>query len=198
MEARKITVLESTRNRKTVIMSSATTYGELKADLTNAGIEYEGMEAMVSPGKLVLVDNNSILPTNVPWKGSVTNDLVLMFTKPDKEIKSGVIPADRTACYSIIKENPSLKKSIVLKFNKNYTNIPTKDLIEFITAETEVSAAETQVAKTQVVGVDPLHKLVDKLVAYGVLDESDINEIFGNSDNSVSPYSDQDIEDMFK
>lgn len=193
MEARKITVLESTKNRKTVIMSSATTYGELKADLTNAGIEYEGMEAMVSPGKLVLVDNNSILPTNVPWKGSVTNDLVLMFTKPDKEIKSGVIPADRTACYSIIKENPSLKKSIVLKFNKNYTNVPTKDLIEFIAAETEVSVAETQVA-----GVDPLHKLVDKLVAYGVLDESDINEIFGNSDNSVSPYSDQDIEDMFK
>lgn len=197
MEARKITVLESTRNRKTVIMSSATTYGELKADLRTADISYEGMEAMVSPGKLILADDNSVLPTNVPWKGSVTNDLVLMFTMPNKEIKSGVIPADRSACYSIIKETPSLKKAIVEKFCKNYTNVSTQELIDFITEKTEGTAS--------CCNEDSLHKLVNKLVAIGILSRVEANEILNNpkeisspKKELSSPYSDRDIEDMFK
>lgn len=197
MEARKITVLESTRNRKTVIMSSATTYGELKADLRAADISYEGMEAMVSPGKLILVDDNSVLPTNVPWKGSVTNDLVLMFTMPNKEIKSGVIPADRSACYSIIKKTPSLKKAIVEKFCKNYTNVSTQELIDFITEKTEGTAS--------CYNEDSLHKLVNKLVAIGILSRVEADEILNDpkeisspKKELSSPYSDQDIEDMFK
>ena len=43
MEARKITVVQTKNQKKSVIMSAATTLGELKADLRSNGIDYDGM-----------------------------------------------------------------------------------------------------------------------------------------------------------
>ena len=41
MEARKITVVSTRNQKKSVIMSAATTLAELKADLRQNGIDYD-------------------------------------------------------------------------------------------------------------------------------------------------------------
>ena len=43
MEARKITIVSTKNQEKSVIMSSATTLGELKRDLDSANIDYQDM-----------------------------------------------------------------------------------------------------------------------------------------------------------
>ena len=43
MEARKITIVSTKTQKKSVIMSGAETLGELKNDLRNAGIDFEDM-----------------------------------------------------------------------------------------------------------------------------------------------------------
>ena len=43
MEVRKITVVSTKTQKKSVIMSGAETLGELKKDFREAGIDYEGM-----------------------------------------------------------------------------------------------------------------------------------------------------------
>ena len=43
MEARKIVVVQTKNQKKSVIMSAATTLAELKSDLRANGINYDGM-----------------------------------------------------------------------------------------------------------------------------------------------------------
>ena len=43
MEARKITIVSTRNQKKSIIMSAATTLAELKADLRQNGIDYDGM-----------------------------------------------------------------------------------------------------------------------------------------------------------
>ena len=90
MEARKITVVSTRNQKKSVIMSAATTLAELKADLRQNGIDYEGMTFYEGTSKIELKDDNSVLPHDVPYKGQTTNELVFMLTNTNKKIKSGI------------------------------------------------------------------------------------------------------------
>ena len=78
MEARKITVIESSKQSKKVILSEATTLGELKADFMANGIDCTNMDFYEGISKTELKSDSSILPTNVPYKGTTTNELPLM------------------------------------------------------------------------------------------------------------------------
>ena len=71
MEARKITVVSTRNQKKSVIMSAATTLAELKADLRQNGIDYDGMTFYEGTSRVELKDDASALPHDVPYKGQM-------------------------------------------------------------------------------------------------------------------------------
>ena len=221
METRKITII-STKNHSTkVINSAATTLGELKTDLDNAGIGYTDCTFFEGLTKTELKNNNAILPHDVPYKGTTTNNLVFMITNASKKIKSG---ADRK---SIITRIKALNLTEVVKntYGKNYTNCKTEDL-EKILSMNNNSAPKEAPAKKEEVKTTPknteyitkaqLKEVIINLVQ-ALEDSGDVNyaedveidnlPIIGkiiDSTNTTtkkeddSPYSSNELDDMFK
>lgn len=130
MEARKITVVQTKNQKKSVIMSAATTLGELKADLRSNGIDYDGMTFFEGTSKTELKTDASVLPHDVPYKGQVTNELVFMLTNTNKKIRSGAAMS-RAEAYNAIK-SMGLQDACVKKFGKNFTMCKTADLIALV------------------------------------------------------------------
>lgn len=131
MEARKITVVQTKNQKKSVIMSAATTLAELKRDLRANGIDYDGMTFFEGTSKVELKNDASVLPHDVPYKGIVTNELVFMLTNTNKKIRSGAATMSRAEAYSAIK-SMGLQDACVKKFGKNFTMCKTIDLIALI------------------------------------------------------------------
>ena len=131
MEARKITVVQTKNQKKSVIMSAATTLAELKSDLKANGIDYDGMTFFEGTSKVELKNDASVLPHDVPYKGTITNELVFMLTNTNKKIRSGAATMSRAEAYSAIK-SMGLQNACVKKFGKNFTMCKTIDLIALI------------------------------------------------------------------
>ena len=189
---RKITVLVESTQSKHVLQSNATTLGELKDELRDKNISFnpddvfkEGMS------KTVLTTDESILPSNIPWRGEVTNDLIFMITAPQKKIKSGVMT--RAEVYAEIKRL-KLQDTISKKMGRNFTQCPTAVLLTFIDEASENSCkTETPapVAKEKKVKSNPtpevvesvtfcaLKELIAKMVNEGVLSEANADNILG-------------------
>lgn len=129
MEARKITVVSTKNQKKSVIMSAATTLAELKADLRQNNIDYDGMTFYEGTSKTELKTDASVLPHDVPYKGTTTNELVFMLTNTNKKIRSGAM--SRAEAYAAIKAN-NLQAECVKKFGKNFTMCKTADLISLV------------------------------------------------------------------
>lgn len=223
MEARKITIVETKNQKKSVIMSSATTLSELKADLRQNGIDYTGMTFFEGTSKVELKNNNSVLPHDVPYKGKVTNELVFMLTNTNKKIRSGAM--SRAEAYAAIKAN-NLQEECVKRFGKNFTMCKTADLVSLIeeysgntTHEVEKPTPVSEVTESQksddtneVVDVNAraaISRLVRILDENGNIftnDKDEIMNILGGKveaitedykPSSASPYSDDEIDDMF-
>lgn len=227
MEARKITVVSTRNQKKSVIMSAATTLAELKADLRQNGIDYEGMTFYEGTSKVELKDNNSVLPHDVPYKGQTTNELVFMLTNTNKKIRSGAAMS-RADVYAAIKAN-GLQGECVKRFGKNFTMCKTVDLITLVyekSASKPVPAAPTKGKKVAEAkerkakecactneGVDTkaraaLHRLVTILTDNCVLEDCEAEEIKDilsvkeatsedYKPSSASSYSDDEIDRMF-
>lgn len=151
MEARKITVVQTKNQKKSVIMSAATTLAELKSDLRANGIDYDGMTFFEGTSKVELKNDASVLPHDVPYKGTVTNELVFMLTNTNKKIRSGAVAMSRAEAYSAIK-SMGLQDACVKKFGKNFTMCKTTDLIALIQsngAAKPASAAPKAEAKAE-------------------------------------------------
>ena len=131
MQSRKITVVQTKNQKKSVIMSAATTLAELKSDLRANGIDYNGMTFFEGTSKVELKNDASVLPHDVPYKGTVTNELVFMLTNTNKKIKSGAATMSRAEAYSAIK-SMGLQDACVKKFGKNFTMCKTTDLIALV------------------------------------------------------------------
>lgn len=129
METRKITIVSTRNQSKKVIMSSATTLAELKSDLRQNGIDYDGMTFFEGTSKVELKNDESVLPHDVPWKGTITNELVFMLTNTNKKIKSGAM--SRMEVYAEIKKM-GLQYACLKKFGKNFTMCKTADLIALV------------------------------------------------------------------
>ena len=142
MEARKITVVSTRNQKKSVIMSAATTLAELKADLRQSGIDYDDMTFYEGTSKVELKDDASVLPHDVPYKGQTTNELVFMLTNTNKKIRSGA-DMSRADAYAAIKAN-GLQEECVKRFGKNFTMCKTADLIALVN---EKSASKPAPAK---------------------------------------------------
>lgn len=129
MEARKITIVTTNSNNKEVIMSSATTLGELKADMREKRINYEGMTFYEGLSKTELTEDASLLPHDIPYKGTTTNELVFMLTTPNKKIKSGAMT--RAEAYDIIRKK-NLGNECMKRFGQHFTRCKTVDLIKLV------------------------------------------------------------------
>lgn len=229
MEARKITVVQTKNQKKSVIMSAATTLAELKSDLRANDIDYDGMTFFEGTSKVELKNDASVLPHDVPYKGTVTNELVFMLTNTNKKIRSGAATMSRAEAYSAIK-SMSLQNACVKKFGKNFTMCKTTDLIALIqsngAAEPAPVAPKAETKKEEKVEtpasnggecVDTvaraaISKLVEILEDNGTIEEDEKEEVLSILEGkvavsdvpseeykpkSVSPYSDDEIDDMF-
>lgn len=230
METRKITIVSTKSQSKKVIMSSATTLAELKSDLRRNGIDYEGMSFFEGTSKVELKNDASVLPHDVPWKGTVTNELVFMLTNTNKKIRSGAM--SRMEAYAEIKRM-GLQDVCLKKFGKNFTMCKTADLIALVQsnsaakpapapkaeAKKEETPVNTPVAPTSNGGecVDTvaraaISKLVEILEDNGAIEDYEKEEVLGilggevavttatseeYKPKSASPYSDDEIDDMF-
>lgn len=155
MEFRKVTIINNkTQSQKVIQASSATTLGELKREMREAGIEYEGMTFFEGHLRAELKDDASILPTNIPYKGQVVNDLTFLLTAPEKKIKSGAM--SRAEAYNAIKAR-GLQDECVKRFGKNFTMCKTQDLIDLLG-----EGAPAKEEKKEVVKEKPAKKEVVK------------------------------------
>lgn len=142
---RKVTIINNkTQSQKVIQASSATTLGELKREMREAGIEYEGMTFFEGHLRAELKDDASILPTNIPYKGQVVNDLTFLLTAPEKKIKSGAM--SRAEAYNAIKAR-GLQDECVKRFGKNFTMCKTQDLIDLLGEGSPVKEEKKEVVK---------------------------------------------------
>lgn len=155
METRKVTIINSRTQSQTVIPnSSATTLGELKQELSNAGVDYTDMSFFEGHLRAELVDDNSVLPMDIPYKGTVVHDLVFMLTTTNKKIKSGMYlkGLTRAGLYELIREN-SLQEECKKRFGKNFTQCSTANLIQLLEDDAS-KKAEGSVVETPVEDVE--------------------------------------------
>lgn len=226
MEARKITIVSTKTQKKSVIMSGAETLGELKNDLRNAGIDFEDMTFYEGTSKTELKTNESVLPKDVPYTNRTTgetintNELVFMLTNTNKKIRSGAMT--RKEAYDVIRKQ-GLQVACLKKYGKNFTVCSTNALIALIEANTpkKRSVKKTSKSKEKVAPIETL-KVVDVqareairtlaniLNNNGDLYNDEAKAILSNLDNdltpvaqenynpdSASPYSDNEIDAMF-
>ena len=226
MEARKITIVSTKTQKKSVIMSGAETLGELKNDLRSAGIDFEDMTFYEGTSKTELKTNESVLPKDVPYTNRTTgetintNELVFMLTNTNKKIRSGAMT--RKEAYDVIRKQ-GLQVACLKEYGKNFTVCSTNALIALIEANTpkKRSVKKTSKSKEKVAPIETL-KVVDVqareairtlaniLNNTGHLYNDEFRAILSNLDNdltpvaqenynpdSASPYSDNEIDAMF-
>lgn len=137
---REILIANTKTQKRSKVTTSATTLGELKADLRAAGIDYNGMTFTEGISKTQLLDDATQLPQNVMYKGQPTNNLVILLTNTKKNIASGTM--SRKEVYQAIKDN-NLQDAVKEEFGRNFTQVPTSDLSVFIAQDGNAEVTET-------------------------------------------------------
>ena len=202
---RKVTIVNNgTQTQKSFkINETVVTLGDLKKVLREKNIEYEGFAFNEGHARVELKDNNSVLPSNIPFKGAIVNDLVFLLTKPNKKISSGL---SRAEAYKIVKER-NLQEAIKSKYGKNFTTVSTENLLDFIGEGTPVSGAETKVQEekkdycekaVKAPTANVFNSLMDLLVAKSVITEDEAVEVLaGRKVDNTDKISVSDLDDMF-
>ena len=137
---REILIANTKTQKRSKVTTSATTLGELKADLRAAGIDYNGMTFTEGISKTQLLDDATQLPQNVMYKGQPTNNLVILLTNTKKNIASGAM--SRKEVYQAIKDN-NLQEAVKEEFGRNFTQVPTSDLLVFLAQDGNAEVTET-------------------------------------------------------
>lgn len=137
---REILIANTKTQKRSKVTTSATTLGELKADLRAAGIDYNGMTFTEGISKTQLLDDATQLPQNVMYKGQLTNNLVILLTNTKKNIASGTM--SRKEVYQAIKDN-NLQDAVKEEFGRNFTQVPTSDLLVFLAQDGNAEVTET-------------------------------------------------------
>ena len=198
METRKITVISNKGQYKKVMNSAATTLGELKADMTAVGIDYDGMSFLEGLTRTELIDDASQLPTNVNYRGTVTNDLVFYLTATNKKIKSGMT---RKEAYARLDERPELKDVVKDTFGRNFTQVSTDNLVHIIIeAQTPYVCDECACPSCDCEEMNQTELLASFLLDNGCITLYLYNRVLGTDNpqfEEQSPYSNEELEDMF-
>lgn len=218
-ETFRVSVVNTRTQSRTDIESNAVTLADLKAELSEKGVDYSGMTFMEGSTKVELKDDSSILPTNVPVKrngvatGETTNNLVFFLTTPNKNIKSGAM--SRAEAYAEIKRL-GLQSACVAKFGRNFTQCSTDNLIQLIVDNTPTKKVTKKTTKVEVEVVETpatsctCQGIVDATLAYakelteaGFLTEEHYNGFVAIANGEEAPkvansgYTNNDIEEMY-
>lgn len=218
METRKVTIINSkSQSQKVIQDSKATTLGELKAEMRERGIDYEGMTFFEGHMRAELKDDAAPLPTNIPYKGQVVNDLTFMLTAPEKKVKSGAM--SRAEAYNEVKRL-GLQDKCKQVYGKNFTQCGTADLIALIEKadtkgnKSDAPKVEEPVAEPENVSTEApaqstggcnyakaLTALVENLYASDVIEEETYDEVTailkGGTYKAPEKMSKKEIDDMF-
>ena len=200
METRKITVISNKGQYKKVMNSAASTLGELKVDMTAVGIDYYGMSFLEGLTRTELIDNASQLPTNVNYRGTVTNDLVFYLTATNKKIKSGMT---RQEAYARLDERPELKDVVKDTFGRNFTQVSTDNLVHIIIAAQAPQTPHDE-CPCPSCGWEEMSQtelLATFLFENGCITSCQYDMVMGvnigHSSEEQSPYSNEELEGMF-
>lgn len=206
---RKVTFIDSkSQSQKVINNSTATTLGELKAEMRTAGINYTDMSFYEGHIRAELLDDNSILPTDIPYKGQVVNDLVFMLSTTNKKIKSGI---DRKEVYELIKKY-NLQDKVNRAFGKNFTQVSTADLMVIVNKNTPAVVSEESApaaVPTVLTCSERFHRIetvlvdiLDILADESIIDEEEYDDLVSNFDyledkEANQPMTSQEIDEMF-
>jgi hypothetical protein len=219
MDVRKIQVANTKTQRRYVLNSAATTLGELQDEMAAQGIDFTGMTFTEGISKTQLLTRESLLPTNVMFKGQPTNDLVMLLTNTTKQISSGAM--DRKEAYRQVKQL-GLQDTINEGEGINWTRCKTDVLEEYINScgnfdnhtetaepceETPEEAENPAVPSVKTAPHPDLVELVYLGVKYltkkGNLYPADVaviadltTELYKRLDEESPEISDDDIDDM--
>lgn len=205
MESRNITVINSlTQSRVVLPASTATTLGELKAELAEAGMVVSDLLFVEGVSHTTMVDNNSILPTNIPYTNPqtgeqiVTNDLVFMVTEQYKKTKSG---ASRVDLYAVIKGNDALKSFIKDSYFTDYTHVPTEyleSLIEQFSEQVNTTDEDCSCDSCECTLEDKIKELTENFVESLVKLLTSGATCDCHKDEPKSAFSDEEIDSFFE
>lgn len=146
---RKVIVLVQATGKKSVVEGEIKTLADLKHFMDIQGVDYPSeCEFKEAKTKTIFVDNDSVLPTNVEWKGEVSDDLIMYVTAPKKKIKSGVM--NRKEAFEYIKNN-NLQDAVKARFGRNFTQVSTDDLLKLIDSVPEKNDENPKKSKKKVV-----------------------------------------------
>lgn len=211
METRKIIIVDSSSNQKIVVETDATNFGELKRAARAAGINYEGKDWLEGITKTSPMSDDSLLPTNVNYKGTVTNNLVYMLTNTNKRIRSGM---DRKEIYAEVKKL-GLEEDIKKKYGKNYTMVSNNDLMAAINdkkgkkAVAEPAPKKVATIRKEMESVDyktKYNKVVTAIAKFLTIIPDDILKDAADAAKNLTPetivkevnFSDADLKALFK
>lgn len=96
---RKVTVYNNKTKKRYSFNSVANTLADLKADFDLHGIDYSGLDFTEGISNTQLLDDNSLLPSILSYKGKVTNDLVILLINTKK--KDSLSAYTRKEAYAI-------------------------------------------------------------------------------------------------
>lgn len=206
---RKITIINSKSQSQHVIENSeAITLAELKQEMIANGIPSGDIQDTVffeGKSRTELKDDNSVLPTNVMYKGAITNDLVFMMTSNNTKIKSGLVDENtpRKTLYNLIKSY-NLGDTVKHIYKNNYTQVSNKELCEVINEyEANQCLEEFQCSSNSKIYVENTSDKEEHREKLQSLLNDIINEIFGENRNKCNcncvkeKLSSKEIDDMF-
>lgn len=130
---RQVTIYESALNGKITVLNDVevSTLGELKELLRQKDINYSGMDFIEGVTNTKLLNDDSRIPENIPFKGKVTNNVFINILKKESKISSGLDyeSMSRKELLAIAKE---YAQDILDAFGKNFTQVKSIDLIHFL------------------------------------------------------------------
>lgn len=187
---REITVIDqSTSSRKTIKDVSPTNFAELKEVLRNNGFNPDGKSVIEAVSSVSFISDDAQLPTNIMWKGTPTNNLVIMIT-PLKKTASGALSVVRKALYDVINAH-NLGATIKSTTGKHYTNLPTSVLERYVNELTSPQVSNEPVVGEKVV-VSHMNDIINNLLErVSALED----KVFADCINSET-YTEEDIEEL--
>lgn len=141
---REVTVWESSKQKKTVFTSNAENLGQLKEELLAHDVDLANMSILEGVSHTQLLSDESILPHDIPYRGTVTNNLMIYLTLQNKKVSSGI---DRKEIGAWIKAE-GLSDVLRAEYGDNWTRVSTDNLIKFYNKHHNAAQPEEETPAT--------------------------------------------------
>jgi hypothetical protein len=143
----QVTVFSTKGKKRSVVTTEANTWGELKKDLLNEGIETNNMKSIVGENQVTLESSAAVLPKGLTPAGEVTKDFTLFLTPIKVKSGSGDVIDPETMTYSecktFIKEIYNSSDDAKEHFG-NYTIMSTNQMRSLIESWLENNSEELE------------------------------------------------------